>query len=101
MELLTIQVPESWREFLAEQVAKGGHRSADDYVEALLREAEVREGQAASQEFVRNLTPDQNARLEELIQEGLDSGEPVVADEAFWEQLRGRIAGRFGKESVA
>ena len=101
MEPLTIQVPESWRDFIAEQVARGGHRSADEYVESLLREAELREARDATADFLRSLTPEQNERLEALLQEGLDSGPPIPADETFWEEKRRRLAERYGKGSIA
>ena len=42
MDPVTITLPASWRDFIAEQVAKGGHHSAEDYIETLLRDAEIR-----------------------------------------------------------
>jgi Arc/MetJ-type ribon-helix-helix transcriptional regulator len=55
---LTITIPDSLQEFIDAEVAAGGHRSAEEYIEKLVMQAvkqKAREG------------------IEALVQEGLDS----------------------------
>ncbi len=56
-------------------------------------EAQAKDGYSTPSEFVRELIRlDQkrraHERLEQLLLEGLDSGEPILADEAFWTNLK-------------
>lgn len=80
MTTLNLTLPDSLKEFVEGQVSAGRYSSANDYIQALLREDQKRQ---AWQE------------VEALVMEGLNSGEPIVADEAFWEEKRRRLLERF------
>lgn len=41
MESLQISLPESMKEFIESQVAKGGHSTASEYVQKLVRDAQT------------------------------------------------------------
>lgn len=76
MTTLKISLPESMKEFIEEQVRSGRYSTASDYVQTLIREAQVR---TAKQE------------LECKLIEGLDSGPatPMMPDD--WEELKRRV----------
>ena len=82
---LNVSLSEELREFIDDQIARGGYRTASEYLRELLREARKR----AARE-----------RLEELLLEGLESGAGgEVTDE--WlalrkEELRRRLREREG-----
>jgi antitoxin ParD1/3/4 len=64
------------RAFVEEQVTSGSYGTASEYVRSLIRE---------------DLKRKQQERLEELLLEGLDSGQPVEALPEFWQAARQRI----------
>jgi antitoxin ParD1/3/4 len=68
-----ISLPDSLKAFVKTQVESGGYHSASDYICALIRQ-------------------DQKSKLEQtlsrLLLEGLESGQPLAADAAFWATLR-------------
>jgi antitoxin ParD1/3/4 len=74
---LDISLPDSLKEFVETQVQSGGYHSASDYVCALIRQ-------------------DQKSKLEQILSrlllEGLESGQPLAADAAFWAALRQELA---------
>jgi antitoxin ParD1/3/4 len=76
---MNITLPEPMRDFIEEQIASGSYGTASEYVRALIREDQKRKAQE---------------RLEALLLEGLDSGEPVEATPEFWQNLRVRIQER-------
>ena len=80
MSSLTLSLPDSMREFVEQQVAKGGLGSADEYLLGLIREAQQREAKQ---------------RLEAMLLEGLE-GEPIEVDDEFWERFRARLVERHG-----
>jgi antitoxin ParD1/3/4 len=72
MESLQIELPETLKHFIEEEVKAGGFGSASDYVQKLLLEAQDRK--AAIQ------------TVDSLLRDGLASGEPACADEAYWQR---------------
>ncbi|MBX6312379.1 MAG: type II toxin-antitoxin system ParD family antitoxin [Isosphaeraceae bacterium] len=82
MTTMTISLSDSPREFIEEQSAKQGYGMPDDYVRALIREAQKREAKA---------------RLEALLLEGLNSGpaEPMTAED--WAEMRCEFDERHGR----
>jgi antitoxin ParD1/3/4 len=79
--MLNISLSEQIQTFVEEQASVAGFDSANDYIHHLiLREKE----RIAQQEGI-----------ESLLIEGLDSGEPIEATDAWWEQKRDRLAERF------
>lgn len=77
MTALSISLPEDLQAFLNQQIAAGGYGTASDYLSNLLRQEQERA---------------EINRLESLLLEGLDSGEPIEADEAWWSQKRAALA---------
>lgn len=79
MSTVTISLPESLREFVEQQVERRGYGNVSEYFRTLLREAQQRE---------------RDRRLEELLLEGLESGEGVAATPEFWAGLKADVARR-------
>lgn len=71
MANMNIDLPEDLRQFIRSEIEEGRYRSESAYVEALVARAK------AGKE-----------RLESLLIEGLDSGEPRLMDDAAREKLR-------------
>jgi antitoxin ParD1/3/4 len=73
MTSLNISLPEVLREFVDEQVKSRGYGTASEYIRELIRQDQKR-------------TADD--KLEALLLEGLDSGEPVEVTQEHWERKR-------------
>jgi antitoxin ParD1/3/4 len=74
MATLNISLPEGMKVFIESQIRKGeSYTSASDYVRALIREDQKRKAEE---------------RLEALLLEGLDSGEPIEANAAWWKKKK-------------
>lgn len=84
MTTLNISLPESLREFVDAQVAEGGYDSSSAFIEALIREAQKRQARE---------------RIDALLLEGLNSGEPIVVTPEYWEKKRRALEARLGKVS--
>ncbi len=85
MMSLAVSLPEAMREFLEEQVARGGYGTASDYIQELIRQAQERQ---AEQE-----------RLEALLLAGLNSpaSEMTAEDwQAIPREAMERLAARKG-----
>jgi antitoxin ParD1/3/4 len=79
---LTISLPESFKEFIEREVAEGHYSTPSEYVRDLLEEALDRKNEE---------------RLEKLLLEGLDSGEPIKVTPEYWEELRAELTAKYGK----
>jgi antitoxin ParD1/3/4 len=73
METVTITLPEALKKFADDQLAKKGLGDLSEYFLGLLQEAQAKEAAA---------------RLEQLLLEGLESGESIPVNDAFWAELR-------------
>ena len=73
MTTLNISLPESMRDFISEQVAKGGYSTASEYIRHLIRQ---------------ELEQVAKTKIEILLLEGLDSGESIEITDEWWEQKR-------------
>ena len=62
MQTMNISLPDPMKEFVDQQVTAGGYSSVSEYIRGLIREDEKRRWQE---------------RLEGLLMEGLESGNPV------------------------
>ena len=82
MTTMNVSLPESLRTF-AEERARTRYSSASEYIRDLIR----RDQKEAAKE-----------RLEELLIEGLESGEPIVVTEDYWEKKRHELAARHRKK---
>lgn len=85
MAALQITLPESEREYVENQVAETANVTPDEYVIRLIREDRVRKA---------------NARLDELIREGLDSGPPTLMTPERWQALRDEIEARLDAAGI-
>jgi len=74
MPNITISLPEPLKDFMDQQVASRGFGNVSEYFRTLLREAQEKE---------------REARLQDLLLEGLNSGADIPLDEKFWKDLRG------------
>ncbi|MBW4499534.1 MAG: type II toxin-antitoxin system ParD family antitoxin [Scytonema hyalinum WJT4-NPBG1] len=83
MTTLNISLPDSMRSFIDEQVAKGGYSTASEYIRDLIRQAQKK----ADQE-----------KLEAMLLEGLESGEPIEVTDEWWEQKRAQMMQRFRQQ---
>lgn len=71
MKILNISLPESIQAFVAQQVDKGGYETVNEYILDLLCQEKAKV-----------------ERVESLLLEGLDSGEPFEVTDDWWEQKR-------------
>jgi antitoxin ParD1/3/4 len=85
MTTLNISLPESMRDFISEQVAKGGYSTASEYIRHLIR-----------QELERVA----KTQLETLLLEGLDSGEAIEITDEWWEQKRTELVEKVRKQKT-
>ena len=69
---MSISLPKALKDYIQKRVAEGDFSNASDYIRQLLREE--RKSRAEK-------------RLEILLLEGLDSGEPEEATDDYWNDL--------------
>jgi antitoxin ParD1/3/4 len=82
METMNIALPESIKHFVQEQVTEGGYSSASEYVRELIREAQKRKV---------------SERIDNLLLEGLDSGQAIPVTPEYWEEKKRRLTERLSK----
>lgn len=78
---MNVSLPQSLREFAEERSAKG-YSSTSEYVRELIRLDQRRSEQE---------------KLESLLLEGLESGEPVVVTEDYWNDKRAALKAKHNK----
>jgi len=79
---LNVSLPEDLYRFIDEKVASGEYGTAGEFVRSLIRQAQERERD--------------DARLEALLLEGLDSGPGDEVTPEFWKELRAEAMERYG-----
>lgn len=84
MDTMNIALPESLKSFVQERVTAGGYSSVSEYMRELIR-------------------ADQKRKLEEridtLLLEGLESGEPIAITPEYWEEKKRKLTERRAKPS--
>ncbi len=70
---MNISLPDEMRAFVEEQLKSGGYSTASEYLRELIRNAQKEKARA---------------RLEALLLEGLDSGDPIEMTPESWRELR-------------
>jgi antitoxin ParD1/3/4 len=85
MTTLNISLPEAMRVFIDEEIARGEFSTASEYIRHLIREDQKRVAQA---------------RLERLLLEGLESGEPVEISDEWWQRKKAVLSKRL-RENTA
>jgi antitoxin ParD1/3/4 len=78
---MNISLPESLREFVDEQVARGGFSSASEYVRQLIREAQ------------------ENATAEAKLLKAIERGGRIELTDEYWRQKDSRVADLLRKKS--
>jgi len=77
MATMNISLPENLKGFVDSQVQAGGYSTSSEYIRELIREDQKKKLEQ---------------RLSTLIREGLESGEPLAADAAYWNAKRQDVA---------
>ena len=80
MQTMNISLPDQLKEFVDEQVGSGRYSSVSEYVRELIRDDERRKAQE---------------KLEALLMEGIQSGEPTEMTRKDWEEVRREAAKQF------
>lgn len=82
MSTMNISLPPELRSFVEGEVASGGYSTVSEYVRTLIREAQKKKARE---------------RLEQVLLEGLDSGEATPMTSADWEEIRREVLSRLKK----
>ena len=78
MATMNISLPENLKGFIDSQVKQGGYSTSSEYIRELVREDQRRKLEQ---------------RLNSLLLEGLESGEPIPVDEAYWAAKKRKLSG--------
>ena len=84
MTSLNISLPSSLKEFVETQVQESGFSTPSEYIRNLVRDDQKRRAEE---------------RLEALLLEGLNSGEPIEITPAYWEKKRAQLVERHNKKT--
>ncbi len=82
MDTMNIALPESMKHFVQERVTEGGYSSVSEYVRELIRADQKRKVEE---------------RIDTLLLEGLDSGQPIPVTPEYWEEKKRRLTERLSK----
>ena len=82
MSTINISLPETLKDFVEERVAAGGYNTVSEYFRELIREDQKRRAQE---------------KLETLLLEGLESGEPAKLTKKDIEEVRRVVKARVVK----
>jgi antitoxin ParD1/3/4 len=82
MDTMNIALPESMKTFVQERVIEGGYSSVSEYVRDLIRADQKRKAEE---------------RIDALLLEGLDSGQPIPVTPEYWEEKKRKLTERLGK----
>jgi antitoxin ParD1/3/4 len=79
MQTMNISLPDPLKRYVEEQVSAGGYSSTSEYVRELVRADQQRKAKE---------------RLEAVLLDALNSGEPMEVTAETWEELRQRLRAR-------
>jgi antitoxin ParD1/3/4 len=82
MTIFNISLSDSMLTFVDEQVKQKGYSTAIEYIHYLIRQEQEREEQK---------------RLETILLDGLDSGEPIEISEQWWNSKREGLIQQFNQ----
>jgi antitoxin ParD1/3/4 len=82
LETMNIALPESMKHYVQERVSEGGYSSASEYVRELIRADQKRRA---------------DDRIDALLLEGLESGEPIPVTKEYWEEKKRKLTERLSK----
>ena len=86
MASLNISLPQSLKDYVEEQVKAAGFSTPSEYVRALVREDQKRRAEE---------------KLEALLFEGINSGEPIEITPEYWRKKRRQLVERHNKKTGA
>ncbi|QEL13234.1 ribbon-helix-helix domain-containing protein [Limnoglobus roseus] len=92
---MTITLPDDVRIEAEAKARELGFATVEEYVIDLVRSDEPGLDVPPSGGY----QPKNRAALERLLDEGMASGEPIVVDEAFWEERRRVLAERLAQKN--
>jgi antitoxin ParD1/3/4 len=84
MASLNISLPQSLKDYVEDQVKANGYSTPSEYVRELLRQDQQRRTEQ---------------RLEELLLQGLNSGDPIEISPEYWENKRRQLVKRHSRKS--
>jgi antitoxin ParD1/3/4 len=76
MTQLTIALSDQAQSYINKQVAEGSYATVDEFIISLILAEEKRQDQC---------------KLNTMIREGLQSGEPIAITDEWWEKKRGQL----------
>ena len=82
METMNIALPDSMKHFVQDRVSEGGYSSVSEYVRELIRSDQRRKV---------------DERVDALLLEGLESGEPTAVTKEYWEEKKRKLTERLAK----
>jgi len=84
MASLNISLPQSLKEYVEGQVASFGYSTPSEYLRELLRQDQKKRAEE---------------KLEALLLEGLNSGDPIEITPEYWERKRTQLVERHKKKT--
>lgn len=82
MTSMNISLPDTMRDYVEQQVHKGGYSSISEYFRELVRQDQKRQA---------------NERLDAMLLEGIDSGTPTEMTSQDWQEIRQAVRARIAK----
>lgn len=82
---LNISLPQSLKDYVEHQVVEGGYSTPGEYLRELLRQDQTRRAEL---------------KLESLLLEGLNSGQPIEVTPEYWEKKRLQLTERYAKKTT-
>ena len=86
MDTMNIALPQTMKQFVQQQVARGEYSSVSEYVRDLIRSDQKEKARAA---------------LEAEVLKGLNSGDSTPMTDQDWQQIRGEIRKRHADQNQA
>ncbi len=86
----SIHLPADAEAHVSGMLEQRGYRNLSEYIESLIREDSL------TRQRLSGLIQSSRDKLEQLAEEGLQSGPPITVDSDYWEREKQRL-----KESVA
>jgi antitoxin ParD1/3/4 len=84
MASLNISLPQALKDYVEDQVSTGGYSTPSEYLRELLRQDQKQRAER---------------KLEALLLEGLNSGEPIEITPEYWERKRAQLVERHKKKT--
>ena len=84
MASLNISLPQSLKDYVEHQVSEGGYSTPSEYLRELVREDQKHKAED---------------RLETLLLEGLNSGEPIQITPEYWDNKRRQLIERHARKT--